>query len=696
MDPGKFCDLSDEFLKKKLYDCMMNSFLPDKISPSPRALLNGYFAEIVTINTAPSPKYLRSPPLQHSHQRKYHKHSKDYALHHLQDQFLEDIPEEQPELTSVLGSCPDHQKEKLKYFCETCDEPICLDCTFSEHRKHKFSYLRDVYHKQKHSMASLLGQGKNKIENTRKSLNEVKTLLCKLQEERYSMEEKIRENTQTLIATLQQQEEKLLDELNSAFRTKESSLRKEKQHFESILERLSGSCQYTERAVKFGNELEILVIQKHLKRRLNEVSNTRKDFKAANLTNVYYFPDPNSNEIARKALGYIVVSDTCSELSIASGDGLVKGHVGAAAEFVVTAKGFDDHPKTRGGDMITIDVRSPNKAAVSSEVVDKGDGSYAVAFTPNLNGEHEVGIAIHRQPIKGSPFKVMVTNPRIYSKITRPILSIGSLGEVRGKFKLPCGVAVDGEGKILVADCHNHRVQIFDSQGKFVKSFGNLGEKNGQLNNPTDVAVDKHGNIVICDKDNHRIQRFTKDGVFINKFGGYGENQGKLKRPWGVSLGNNDEIIVTDRRNSRIQIFKEDGSLLRVFGRHGNAEGELDQPYHAIMNSKGEIFVTDSNNHAVKVFDPNGNFVRELGNGETSQSMLKYPTGIAFDMDNHVIVSDQYNHRIQVFNEDGSLEATLASGLNGLGQKCYPKGVAITPGGFIVVADSDNHRVIIL
>lgn len=690
MDRGKFCDLNDEVLKKRFYNCMMNSFLPDKLSQTPAALLNGYFAEIVAINTTNS-KMLRSPPIHHNHHRKLHKHSKDFAVHHFQDQFLEDIPEEHTEVTSMLGSCPDHQNEKLKYFCETCDEPICLDCTASEHRKHRFSYLREVYHKQKHSMASLLGQGKSQIENTRKSLNEVKNLLFKLQEERASMEKAIHENAQILIATLQQQQERLLDEISSAFKSKESSLRKEKQYFELILERLSGSCQFAERAVKIGNELEILVIQKHLKRKLNDISHTRKDYSATNLKNIYYFPEDSSIETTQKALGHIVVSDTCSDLSTANGDGLVKAQVGAPAEFVVTAKGFDNQPKNRGGDLVTIDVRSPSKATVRSEIVDKGDGSYAVGFTPSLNGEHEVGIAIHHQPIRGSPFKVMVTNPRVYNRITRPTLCIGSLGEVKGKFKLPCGVAVDSEGRILVADCHNHRVQVFDPQGKFIKSFGNLGEKNGQLNHPTDVAVDKQGNIVVCDKDNHRIQRFTKDFAFINKFGGCGEGQGKLKRPWGVSLGNDDEIIVSDRRNSRIQIFREDGSLLRVLGCHGNAQEELDHPYHAVMNANGDIFVTDSNNHAVKVFDCNGNFVREIG-----QSMLKYPTGIAFDMDNHVIVSDQYNHRIQIFNEDGSLEATLASGLNGLGQKCYPKGVAVSPAGYIVVADSDNHRVIVL
>ena len=61
MDRGRLCELSDEILAQKFYDCMLNSFLPENISKSPGALLNGYFAEIVTINST-NPKYLRSPP----------------------------------------------------------------------------------------------------------------------------------------------------------------------------------------------------------------------------------------------------------------------------------------------------------------------------------------------------------------------------------------------------------------------------------------------------------------------------------------------------------------------------------------------------------------------------------------------------------------------------------------------------------
>lgn len=50
----------------------------------------------------------------------------------------------------------------------------------------------------------------------------------------------------------------------------------------------------------------------------------------------------------------IVVSDTCSDLSTASGDGLLKAQMRAAAEIFVNAKSFDDQPKTPGGDLILV------------------------------------------------------------------------------------------------------------------------------------------------------------------------------------------------------------------------------------------------------------------------------------------------------------------------------------------------------
>ena len=41
----------------------------------------------------------------------------------------------------------------------------------------------------------------------------------------------------------------------------------------------------------------------------------------------------------------------------------------------------------------------------------------------------------------------------------------------------PCGVAVDGDGNILVVNENNHRIQQFTAGGKFLTVAGQKGNK---------------------------------------------------------------------------------------------------------------------------------------------------------------------------------------------------------------------------
>lgn len=698
MDKKKYADLHTELLKKRLYESVVNSFFSTNSVPRVGdGILNDYLTDFVTIGNVNGSKFFKPHPVLQICPRKFHKTPKDLTGIYCFQDALEDIPEEQTDFTDMLGSCPDHKNEILKYFCETCDEPICLDCTMVDHRKHRFFYLRDVYHKQQHNVGTLLTQGKTQIETTRKCLNEVKTMLSSLRQEKEVTERAIHEQAEKLIKTLENQTEQLLLELHDAYESKEVTLRKEKQHLELMLEQLNGSCHCAEKAIKIGNELEILVIQKHLKRKLNDVKNTRKDFNSSSFQKVCYVSNVDSVSTIKDAMGRIAVSETCPDLSVAKGEGLVRGQKGSPTKFMITAKTYSNAPCKSGGDPVSVKVQTPTNDIIQPSIQDEGTGSYSVSFTPSESGNHQVDVKINKQPIRDSPFTVLVSNPRDYTQITRPRLVFGSMGDGKGKLDLPLGVALDENGCILVADCHNHRIQIFDSEGHSIRCFGTFGDKAGQLNSPSDVAVDNEGNIVVCDKDNHRIQRFNKDGIFLSKFGGFGEKSGKLKRPWGVTVSKNNEIIVTDRRNNRIQVFDKNGSHLKTIGCHGNGPGQLNQPYYAAVSAETEdIYVTDSNNHRVQVFDVNGNYLREFGNESTADTQLKYPTGIAFDADGHVIVGDQYNHRIQVYKTDGTLVESISSGLDGLDCNCFPKGLAVGTDGRVVVVDSDNHRVIVL
>lgn len=69
-------------------------------------------------------------------------------------------------------------------------------------------------------------------------------------------------------------------------------------------------------------------------------------------------------------------------------------------------------------------------------------------------------------------------------------------------------MAVDDQGYIFVADSGNNRIQIFTSDGNFLRAFGCWGAGEAEFKGLEGVAVMSNGNILVCDRENHRVQAF--------------------------------------------------------------------------------------------------------------------------------------------------------------------------------------------
>jgi DNA-binding beta-propeller fold protein YncE len=142
----------------------------------------------------------------------------------------------------------------------------------------------------------------------------------------------------------------------------------------------------------------------------------------------------------------------------------------------------------------------------------------------------------------------------------------GEYGVLNGQFKYPCMVAVDGPGHVYVVDQHNHRMQKFSADGKFLQSWGSFGDGHGQFNYPFGIAVDSNGAVYVSDMDNHRVQKFSTRGEFRKMTGGYGTENGRFKHPYGIAIDKNGVIYVIDTLNYRVQEFDRDLNFLGAWG----------------------------------------------------------------------------------------------------------------------------------
>jgi DNA-binding beta-propeller fold protein YncE len=283
-------------------------------------------------------------------------------------------------------------------------------------------------------------------------------------------------------------------------------------------------------------------------------------------------------------------------------------------------------------------------------------------------------------------------------------------------------LAIAQDGRIVVADSGNHRIQVFDAQGNFLMMWGSscdlyaegqpgcidpdgdgplqLGD--GQFHEPWGVAVDGQGHIYVADTWNHRIQKFSSEGKFLKKWGFFASTGGQLGEPigmWGpraIIVDAQGNLYVTDTGNKRVQKFDPEGNFLGQWGGGGVIEGYMDEPVGLAMDAQGNFYVADTWNRRIQKFDINFTFVKAWPiAGWESQSIVNKPY-LAVDREAGLVyATDPEGYRVLVFDTEGNFRA--AFGQYGSDEKslALPNGIAVDAQGYIYVADADNHRIVV-
>src|SRR5262249_17234329 len=99
----------------------------------------------------------------------------------------------------------------------------------------------------------------------------------------------------------------------------------------------------------------------------------------------------------------------------------------------------------------------------------------------------------------------------------------------------PTDVVTDpSNGDVYVAESHTDvtdpnlvgRISVFDRNGKFLRTIGKAGTGPGEFRTPHALEFDSRGRLVVADRHNHRIQILTKDGRFVAEYDDFGRTSG--------------------------------------------------------------------------------------------------------------------------------------------------------------------------
>ena len=374
-----------------------------------------------------------------------------------------------------------------------------------------------------------------------------------------------------------------------------------------------------------------------------------------------------------------------SSESVAQGEGLIEGIVARKVQFNLTTRNVERKQRYDQRDRVTVEIKDEQgqECVTEVKVEDMKDGTYNVSFYPRVQGTFKLHVKVNEEHIRGSPFTLSVKPFHV-----KPDFSFGKQGSGDGMFQYPLGVAVTDRDEILVADCVNHRVQVFNSNGTFLRSFGHKGENAVEFNRPFGIAIDKDRKIFVADQDNHRVQIFSWEGRHLGSFGGEGNLDSQLHLPWGLSLDSTGNVIVADTGNKLIKIFTPDGRFVMKIGE----KDSFSFPVHCVQC--GEYFIVlDQNEHCIKVFNREGNFQYMFGKQGKGDGEFDYPGYLLVNESQHLFVCDYCNNRVQVFDLNGNFIGKFGTKGSKLGEFHAPFSMALLSNGRIVVSDQYNHRI---
>ena len=575
-----------------------------------------------------------------------------------------------------------------KYYCKECETVLCQTCFALDHGGHVLKLIEEEAESKGLEIKSVIETQKQNLEAKMNILTQLDDDCAKVIQQGEVLKTDVQKFADNLIKTIQAKLQNIITTVEGQTKTSIESLTAERNEIQQQINVIESSLQKADKLFQRSTNVEVVQLKKTLQTIFDGVDqgeviahDTGNQEALVFIKNKKMLDVVKEEEIGSLEKPY----RTKSSESVAEGEGLIEGIVARKVQFNLITRNAERKRWYDKQDRVTIEIKDEQgqECVTEVKVEDMKDGTYHVSFYPRVQGTFKLYVKVNEEHIRGSPFTMSVKPFHV-----KPVLCFGKKGLGERMFKNPLGLAVTDKDEIVVADCLNHRVQVFDSNGTFLRSFGQKGENAGEFNGPNGIAIGKDRNILVSEYLNHRVQIFSWEGRHLGSFGGNGSLDNQLSNPRALSLDSTGNIIVADAGNKLIKIFTPDGRFIMKIG----GQGSFSDPVHCV--DCGEYFiVSNRSEHCIKVFNREGDFQYKFGKKGQRDGAFINLGYLLVNESQHLFVCDRENHRVQVFELNGKFIGKFGTKGSKLGEFNYPLSVVMLSNGRIVVSDELNHRI---
>jgi DNA-binding beta-propeller fold protein YncE len=208
-----------------------------------------------------------------------------------------------------------------------------------------------------------------------------------------------------------------------------------------------------------------------------------------------------------------------------------------------------------------------------------------------------------------------------------------------------------------------------DDTGDTLWSFSYFGaEEEDYFYLPSDIEIDQKNELIyVVDSGNHRVVVFDFQGRLVRTMGREGQGPGELSQPSGACVGRDSVLAVADYRNNRIQIYDRSGKFIRNINTREVRVADVllaDDLFYTVPSFGTSGFNISLGNEAetqplVVVLDKEGEVVREITINDFPETQpfiraLKNRVSLSLSPDQKLYLVFSAMNLIQVFDLQGS------------------------------------------
>ena len=300
-------------------------------------------------------------------------------------------------------SQPHHQKEELKFYCETCQGQICRDCTLVLHKDHRIAEVCNIAKVRRNEMIEALVCAQEMTSKLTSAIGDKDKMAEQVETSRENATQLINQAFEQLHQAIEERKKTLLSEIGAISLSKTTALFLQKEQLVKIQDEIGRYTEMTSHILQTHTDHEVVALgdllptelKATLKKKVEGVSISASDMHVTLQTD--FLMKKLSN------FGHVMASPPSPSQSTWSSK--LAAWMDKVYSVKVETKSSEGERYPYGGLQVKAELRpkSHDGTVVPGKVEDPGDGTYTITLTPQAAGPHQLLITMDGDHVQGSP-----------------------------------------------------------------------------------------------------------------------------------------------------------------------------------------------------------------------------------------------------------------------------------------------------